>query len=56
MLNIFDFHSFIQRPHFTQIAENPLSAGFFNLAVFAGYLVLQLATCKLVQFRLQGGL
>ena len=40
MLNIFDFHSFIQRPHFIQIAENPLSASFFNLAVFAGYKVL----------------
>ena len=37
MLSVFDFHSSIQRPHFTQTAENPVWAGFFNPAVLAAY-------------------
>merc|ERR1711862_679814 len=50
MLNMIDFHSFNQRPHFTQRAENPLSASFFNLAVFAGYQLVQTLIQKLSVF------
>ena len=38
MLKTFDFHSFIQRPHFSQIAKNDFRASFFTPADIAPYL------------------
>ena len=38
MLKTYDFHSFIQRPHFSQIAKNDFQASFFTPADIAAYL------------------
>ena len=38
MLKTYDFHSFIQRPHFSQIAKNDFRASFFTPADIAAYL------------------
>ena len=35
MLQTYDFHSFIQHPHFSQIAENLFRASFFTPAYIA---------------------
>ena len=35
MLKTYDFHSFIQHPHFSQIAENLFRASFFTPADIA---------------------
>ena len=40
MLQTLDFHSFIQRPHFSQIAKNLFRASFFTPADIAPYLVI----------------
>ena len=37
MLKTYDFHSFIQHPHFSQIAENLFRASFFTPADIALY-------------------
>ena len=37
MLKTYDFHSFIQRPHFSQIAKNDFQASFFTPADIAAY-------------------
>ena len=37
MLKTYDFHSFIQRPHFSQIAKNDFRASFFTPADIAAY-------------------
>ena len=37
MLKTYDFHSFIQHPHFSQIAENLFRASFFTPADIAPY-------------------
>ena len=38
MLKTYDFHSFIQRPHFSQIAKNDFRATFFTPADIAAYI------------------
>ena len=37
MLKTYDFHSFIQRPHFSQSAENLFWAGILTPADIAAY-------------------
>ena len=37
MLKTYDFHSFIQRPHYSQIAKNDFRATFFTPADIAAY-------------------
>ena len=39
MLKTYDFHSFIQRPHFSQIAKSLFRASFFTPADIAPYVV-----------------
>ena len=42
MLKTYDFHSFIQRPHFSQIAKNLFRASFFTPADIAPYKRIEL--------------
>ena len=37
MLKTYDFHSFIQRPHFSQSAKNLFRASFFTPSDIAAY-------------------
>ena len=42
MLKTFDFHSFIQRPHFSKIAKNLFRASFFTPADIAPYIRVEM--------------
>ena len=42
MLKTYDFHSFIQRPHFSQSAENLFWAGILTPADIAAYVRVRL--------------
>ena len=50
MLKTYDFHSFIQRPHFSQIAKNDFRASFFTPADIAAYSIINLCFSR---FRLK---
>ena len=39
MLKTCEYHSFIQRPHFSQIAKNLFRASFFTPADIAAYII-----------------
>ena len=44
MLKTCEYHSFIQRPHFSQIAKNLFRASFFTPADIAAYITDQRTT------------